>query len=513
MKLVSLLTIILCSFLHAEARDEIIQIVTDYVYPSEKFEGQQIISGVGNDVYLVSNDLHCCIGKVFKKKSIQEVIQIDEGVSYLQSFGIRIPQIISLNQLQNGMPVQISQFAKGRHISDADLNKAALLMAKLHLIPSSLVFKKRYKTDEHYRALFVKCSSWEYTKDLQEIYQNLDLSYLDYLPQGIVHGDFSYTNLLKDEDDELILLDFDHLGHSYLLTDIVRCQMFYGFDNQGQVDLFKIENFVRNYSSLRKLSPVEADNFYTHMKLMMMDTALEMYYRMYVKGDLAEARVLNADNSTLMPDLLVTKIKNLSQLKSIDVSSNFPIVFFGLSGVGKTTLIHRIATDCSDRFYIPIFTCTRAPRADDNPTHFEYVTYEEFQKLVEDGEFALTMCEDERCYGYRKDQLVGCSKSPLLNCSIYGMADAQKLGGVLVLIEGEANCGLKSRNDKEITSSRIEVNKRIIDRFLSDTNILEQFDIRHWNEWDNLDGSVNTLLKSIFEKLDEHNYKQEKAAA
>lgn len=63
------------------------------------------------------------------------------------------------------------------------------------------------------------------------MYNDIDKSYLNTLPRGIIHGDFSYSNLLFEQSGQLsTILDFDNITRGYLLTDLVRCQIFFAFN-------------------------------------------------------------------------------------------------------------------------------------------------------------------------------------------------------------------------------------------------------------------------------------------
>ncbi len=93
--------------------------------------------------------------------------------------------------------------------------------------------------------------------------------------------------------------------------------MFYGFDDAGELQEQKVKSFASSYNLKRPLTDDEKKNFYSHMKLMMIDTALKMYYHINIACDLPKNVVNCEENRTLIPELLVKKIQNLRWKKTL----------------------------------------------------------------------------------------------------------------------------------------------------------------------------------------------------
>jgi Ser/Thr protein kinase RdoA (MazF antagonist)/guanylate kinase len=473
----------------------------------EKISIERFNGGVSNRVYLLSTtNGPKVVAKVFTKRSLEEVHRIDQITSDLRQIGFQIPETIAIELLQEKFPLHISKFQEGIYATDQELPQIAAIMAKLHLEGSQIAHLplEKYKDKNHYKNLFTKCESWSYTEELKQIYEELDLSYLDDIPRGTIHGDFSYTNLINSQKG-LTLIDFDHVCTSYLLTDLVRCHMFYGFDDIGSLQEQKVKDFTCIYDAVRNLTDTEKKNFYSHMKLMMIDTVLEMYYHMNIICDLPKSVIACEENKTLTPELLVKKIQNLRWKKNIyldhEILPKPPFIFFGMSGAGKTTMIRGLMSLHPELFYIPIFTCTRNPRPDDFVDQFEYISTKEFLDLEKKENFLFTMHEGERYYGYRKTNLLDSDKYALLNCSPYGLDNAKVVQGIFVLIQGDTEKGLTIRGNAEDLEKRAVINQKVYKEFYSKAWFLNEMDIIHSNEWSKQDDSIQDLAKKILDKI------------
>lgn len=178
---------------------------------------------------------------------------------------------------------------------------------------------------------------------------------------------------------------------------------------------------------------------------------------------------------------------------------NVPIIFFGKSGVGKTTMVKGLAATYPELFYIPIITCTRNPRPDDDVDLVEYISLDDFLRLHADNVFYLTMHEGDRYYGYRKSNILNDNRHPLFPCSPYGLEMARSLNGILVLIEGDADRGLLNRNNPDEMSKRLLMNEILSNEFYKNDVFLKQMDVIHLNEWNKENESIETLKNAILE--------------
>lgn len=105
--------------------------------------------------------------------------------------------------------------------------------------------------------------------------------------------------------------------------------------------------------------------------------------------------------------LAARRIKSMRQPQSQNappVSSTSGLkpvfVFAGPSGVGKTTLIHRLMDDMPHRFRYSVSHTTRASRANEiDGTDYNFVTRQQFEHMIESGQFVEYAYVHEHYYG------------------------------------------------------------------------------------------------------------------
>lgn len=460
-------------------------------------------AGVANQVFVVETPFDKkYVLKIFKRKSVDELKKSQYLFDLVRKEGIKVPsQVLSPTSILDET-IMVSEFIEGRYISDEHLPQVAEIMASLHRIETK---RSEFGKQKDFTGLFERCKDWKHCDRLKRIYEAIDQSYIKDLPEGIIHGDFSYTNLLVSEDSSITLIDFDHLRSDTLLTDLVRSQLFYGFDREGKLKEETLQNFVLAYDRLRPLKAVELENFFSHMKIYLIDVALEMYDHLFNIQDLEMERVFdNPLNCCLDPELIAQEIFSIENLSSICIKNRenplYPIFFFGLSGVGKTTLIHLISH--SELFYIPKFTVTRAPRSDDDKRYFSYLTVEEFKKLLNKGKFLVWMNQNGVYYGYLYEHLIDKDKYPLMNASAYGLDSILKFKNFRVLIDGDWERGLKERNDLKIFELRKKVNELAKRKFFDNPEFLEKMHLIHYNHFGDPNGSMKELKNRIIKLID-----------
>lgn len=486
-----------------------------YKNPSE-VEFKKISHGVANKVFFIRNNLQpVAVLKYYPNNSYSQVTKIYQFVNTLTKYGIPASASDYIYETREHKAVALLSYYTGDHISvfsPEQQNEVAKIMAQIHML--NVPCEINNDLFEKFDFLFLKCENWEYTKKLKDIYNGIDKSYLKMLPRRIIHGDFSYSNLLFEKSGQLsTILDLDNVTKGYLLTDLARCQIFFGFNSKGEPDTSSIENFVKSYNTYRCLRREEILNFYIHLRLILIYAVLDSYYNVEVLQTRATTRFLESEFNNDTTELLLKKLFNISSLTYIDISNNYiystlssfinPFIFFtGESGVGKTTLMQSLA-NYSKQYYIPKLTLTRTSRKDDNPLFFDYVTKDEYLILRDNKQLIFDTFDNNTFYGYRMENINRKDKIPLLNTSAYGFEMARNMPSICILIEGDSSNGLFLRKDAEIAKIRSKNNEIVSKKYFLNFDFRKKIDIIFFNTFGNalfLAEKLDCEIQKILEK-------------
>lgn len=104
-----------------------------------------------------------------------------------------------------------------------------------------------------------------------------------------------------------------------------------------------------------------------------------------------------------------------------------PIVLAGPTGVGKTTVARALAAD-ADRFVFSVSATTRRPRpAERDGADYEFVSREDFERMVDAGEFAEWARVHDRLYGTPLRNLTARDgRRVLLDIDVQGAAQVRE---------------------------------------------------------------------------------------
>lgn len=244
--------------------------------------------GGDNKVFFVGRDKDViAIAKKYTKRTMSEVDRI-YACSQLLETQVPVPRTIDKFLFSGHIPLVIQQFLPGQHIEELNfkqLEEVALCMGRIHSVkPNDLILNKK---EFDYGELLEQCCSFPEFEWILDLYKSIDLHYLETLPLSLIHGDISGSNLLFLDDRLSGIIDLDHMRYSYRLTDIARAQVFFSFDHEGNLEEQKMRAFINLYQRFTTLSSKELENFYPHLKQLLIKMILETYYYVEVKKEVS----------------------------------------------------------------------------------------------------------------------------------------------------------------------------------------------------------------------------------
>lgn len=284
------------------------------------------MNGIINNVFIVKAKNEPVLAmKCYRSKNYANIKRQINITEKIREGGLPLPKIhcVFKNAKEKNRPIVCSEYCKGTHkeLNDQTIKQVANLMAQLHGIPAPEGTLNWQITKEEFAPYFTKLQGWSFTTDLMTIFGTIKLDYLSNLPNGLIHGDLSISNLIFDEKDQVKgILDFDEVCQTYLLTDLTYAQVFHGFDQDGNLQEDKIVKFLRAYNRTRKLQNCELENFYNHLKLLLILNALII--RSCVVDQFIQPERFNnsKSNHDVQPEVLAQKAISLRDRSAIKIA-------------------------------------------------------------------------------------------------------------------------------------------------------------------------------------------------
>ena len=208
--------------------------------------------------------------------------------THLSELGIPTPKPISFNNnqfliMKNNLPWTILPFIDGEWLGNdyQSLFTLGQIQANMHLAvpPKNLecdfsmgitLFDKLFKiADER--------NCWDdfllTLKSSRSIYEKLDK-----LPKGIIHGDLFPDNVIRQNDGNLFLLDFEEVCNDILAFDLAMTFVGFGWED-GEPINDRWVAILEGYQSVRKLTKEELDALPDLHKLATLSIAAWRYWQ------------------------------------------------------------------------------------------------------------------------------------------------------------------------------------------------------------------------------------------
>lgn len=179
--------------------------------------------------------------------------------------------------IYNKKPCVFFEFIEGQHIETPDENQKKQIIkqvAKLqNLTRNYRPLYKKYRWNysiELCRALARKeaIDRANLAEKLKWFENELDkLKLPKYLPKGICHCDFHFSNMLFKDNKFNALLDFDDANHTFLMFDLVNLIDYWAWPHNKTLDFHEARKILTEYADYRPLNSNEKKHFYDLYKL------------------------------------------------------------------------------------------------------------------------------------------------------------------------------------------------------------------------------------------------------
>ena len=265
----------------------------------EKLDG-----GWANSNYKLSlSDGTKLVLKIWNEQHEDRVEYLLGITTYLSELGIPTPKPILFNNneyliMKNNLPWTILPFIDGEWLGNdyQSLFTLGQIQANMHLAvpPKNLecdfsmgitLFDKLFKiADER--------NCWDdfllTLKSSRSIYEKLDK-----LPKGIIHGDLFPDNVIRQNDGNLFLLDFEEVCKDILAFDLAMTFVGFGWE-EGEPINDRWIAILEGYQSVRKLTKEELDALPDLHKIATLSIAAWRYWQFKIKlpGTIHEDRYL-----------------------------------------------------------------------------------------------------------------------------------------------------------------------------------------------------------------------------
>ena len=178
------------------------------------------------------------------------------------------------------------------------------------------------------------------------------------------------------------------------------------------------------------------------------------------------------------------------------------VVISGPSGVGKSTLLHRLFQEYPDKVSFSVSYTSRNPR--NGETHgkdYYFIDTETFKKKIESNDFLEWACVHDNYYGTGKtevEEILLAGKNCILDIDVQGADSVRntEIPAIFLFIAPENIEVLKNRLEKRGTESQEAIERRLKNA-IGEIAQKDKYDYVIINK--DLDDAYRELQKYIFE--------------
>lgn len=262
---------------------ELAQFIKEKYLLKEKIDCKLFRTGV-NHTYFISDSDTKYVARIYchnwrTKSEIQEELELllllkgnNLTISYpiADKNGNFIQEINAPEGLRYAVFFTFAEGKKMRFMSNESCFAVGSLMAKIHTITSGKKINRiDYNSDILLHQAYQHITSF-FPEDLEEMqyirkignqisksFKETDWSENQ---KGIVHLDIWYDNLSVNNENEIIIFDFDNCGNGEFILDVAYfCKQLFFIESDKKEYEIKVQSFLNGYQQIRNLSEKEIE--------------------------------------------------------------------------------------------------------------------------------------------------------------------------------------------------------------------------------------------------------------
>lgn len=252
------------------------------VYNLGDYISEELITiGYEDFNFILNTTLNKYCVKVFsKERTTQEIVDYIDRMEHVNNIGINFPPIITLNSKSLyeltiedvTYRICVFEYIDGKNYLELhtkptieEIKEIARQMALLHKIDynpgfiydswSIINFSKEYEKKNQY-------IEKEYLKQIEDLYNKFKSLDISKFPYAFIHGDIISTNVMKDTNNKLWIIDFAVSNYLPRIIDLVvtSCNLCL-IENKKEKTYSRIRVLLEEYQEYINLTEIEKDNF------------------------------------------------------------------------------------------------------------------------------------------------------------------------------------------------------------------------------------------------------------
>ena len=274
-------------------KNEILAITKKYNLKQIGYEPIQ--EGAGNTSYLVQTAQRQYILTIFEIEN-NRIVNLCKLLNMLEEHNFPTTRVKIMGNGEETIGIQgksamLKPFIAGHVVKDMDedmLDQVGAAMARLHQMPTPdyLPNQHPYGLEFIHRVMDQDINS-EYKKWLAQRYEVLQRTIPSGLPEGLIHGDVFYDNVLFDGKKFKALIDFEEACKYYKVFDLGMAVV--GMcTKKMEIRLPKVQFLIDGYQKIRILERVEQRALKLFIEYAASATSAWRYWKYNIETPIAE---------------------------------------------------------------------------------------------------------------------------------------------------------------------------------------------------------------------------------